>query len=296
MKYIKLLAVVALLGVFASCSEKNFEPVTGNTAVEFVNTEATVDLLGEYHYIPVQMVEQSTTAAKATVRFTGGMVEFKEGTKRDVVEFTNDEQGYQNGGDIIITSYTINVGAYDAEVDGDGLPTNSIEVMIPNYKNIKSIELNFELVGDNVGGNATTKYVAKVVSDVLIGKWSMGEIQFSITKQTGSSYSMKIPTSFGDVVFVGTKSGSQFTVEPTGSTLDLTEYGFGAACLTYFSPYDEEEGFWPGQSVVFDIDEGAETLAPTTGIMFLAKVAEGDDGYAMITAEPIPSGIVATKL
>ncbi len=303
MKYIKLLSIIALLGVFASC-EKNFEPAIGNTAVEFVNTEVTVDLLGSYHYIPVQMVEQAALAAKATVNFTGGMVEFKNGTKREVLEFTNDEEGYANGGDIIITSKTINVGAYDADVDGEGLPTNSFEVLIPAYKDIKNIELNFELTG-NVGANSTTKYVAKVSDDILIGDWSFafvegyekyGNLEMNIGKLTGSSYSVTIACMYVDapVVFTATRSEATFTVEINGTDVDMSGYGLGT-CKSYLSPYDAAtDGFDSSSNVVFTIDEVAGTMTCTTGAIGL--INDGSEtGWYLFGPGAVAVGTVGTK-
>ena len=60
-KYQILFAAAALAGLLASCSEKDFSPATGNTAVEFVQI-GEQSLTGEYCYIPVQQVAESSTS------------------------------------------------------------------------------------------------------------------------------------------------------------------------------------------------------------------------------------------
>ena len=143
--------MVAVLGFFASCSEKDFTPVTGNTNVEFVNPTTEVVLTGEYLYIPLQMVEQSAKAAKVTVEFTGGTFTTQEDVTAQILL---DEH-------IIITTTELYIGAYDEEADGEGLPTNSIEVRVPQYRDFKEVTLNFAITSNNVGQHATTTFVAK---------------------------------------------------------------------------------------------------------------------------------------
>ncbi|MBR5249897.1 MAG: hypothetical protein IKV28_04860 [Bacteroidales bacterium] len=151
MKQIKLsVLLVAVLAFFTSCQEKDFTPVTGNTQVEFVNPTTEVVLSGEYLYIPLQMIEQSNKAAKVKVAFDGGTIVTNEDLEVTVFE---DEH-------IIITSTELYIGAYDEDVDGEGLPTNSIEVRVPKFREYKSISLRFSIVSDNAGQYASTVFTA----------------------------------------------------------------------------------------------------------------------------------------
>lgn len=153
MKQIKLsVLLIAVLAFFTACQEKDFTPEVGNTNVEFVNTESNVLLTSEYMYIPLQMVEQSKKAAKVTVSFDGGTIITQDG-ELEVTVLENEH--------ILITSKELYIGAYDEDADGEGLPTNSIEVRIPHYRDYKSISLKFSITSGNAAQNASTTFVAE---------------------------------------------------------------------------------------------------------------------------------------
>ena len=143
-----------------SCERREFVPQTGNTPIQFQSAQLELSLTGEYIFVPIQMVEPSTVAAKAIVEFKGGTLTTLDGATKDVVEFTNDAQGYERGGDIIITSNEIYIGGMESEDDTTGIPTGNLEVRIPDYRNIQQITLNFELVGEYPQGITTTTVVA----------------------------------------------------------------------------------------------------------------------------------------
>ena len=66
MKYIKsLLVVISLLTLTFSCTKRDFTPEVGNTKVQFATERIDITLNGDFHYVPVQMVEQATTSATA---------------------------------------------------------------------------------------------------------------------------------------------------------------------------------------------------------------------------------------
>lgn len=179
MRHIKILLMAAAAGVLlTSCYKRQFEPTFGNTTVEFVNSSQEMTFTGEYINIPIRMTEQSSTGAQAVVSFTGGTVTMLDGTSHDVLPITNDQEGYDNAnngkGDIIVTSYTVNIGAYDEEVDGEGLPTNNLEVRVPNYRNMQTLTMSFEIVSGNASGNtATTVVASKGEGIIIVGSYNL---------------------------------------------------------------------------------------------------------------------------
>ena len=61
MKQLKIFLTVAAAGaLLVSCDERQFTPVLGDTTVEFVNPNQTIQLTSEYINIPIQMTEQSS--------------------------------------------------------------------------------------------------------------------------------------------------------------------------------------------------------------------------------------------
>ena len=109
-----LTAVVAAV-LLISCERRQFIPDTGKTPVEFPGAVDSVDMMTQYIYVPIQMTEQSTVASKAIVEVVGGTVTMLDGSTRPLVNFTNDQDGYDNGGDIIVTSNVIYIPGFDPE-------------------------------------------------------------------------------------------------------------------------------------------------------------------------------------
>ena len=222
MKQLKIFLTVAAAGaLLVSCDERQFTPVLGDTTVEFVNPNQTIQLTSEYINIPIQMTEQSSTGAKAVVEFTGGTITPVDGTPRDVVEFTNDQTGYENGGDIIITSKEIYIGAYDVdEDDADVLPFSNMEIRVPDYRNIQTLVLNFEIVSDNAGDNRTVVLTAEKPTELAItGTWTIAGTSFTIS-QDDSGYQFTYSFEGTPLTFGAVRDGNNLTIDTDGPRLE----------------------------------------------------------------------------
>lgn len=225
------------------------------------------------------MTEQSGTGAKATLVFTGGTVTMKsDGSTREVVEFTNDQTGYENGGDILITSYDLYIGPYDEDEDGaDGLPTNSFEILVPDYLSYESITLNFELQADNLGSNTTLTYTATAPTEAdFTGNWNIDGTQYQITvDETGTVYSLYTP--FAEDPFTGSRSGNTLTLNTSGPSVDTGEQ-FGVVDLILCSfHYEGDQGYLdPNTASVWEFSEDGQSVTLTNGV-FIGFAANG--GY-----------------
>lgn len=173
MKNIKIFVILAAtLAVLASCDKRDFTVKTGNTPVEFVPSDS-IEITGEYYYLPIQMTQQGTLASVARIEVvscTGIMINDAPAT---LVKDT----------DFMFTSEEIYIGAYDPDVDGDELPSNNLELRIPGYARYKSITLELNLVGDNVGPNNHIVYNFKVSSPYynFEGRFQIGNNAITIT-------------------------------------------------------------------------------------------------------------------
>lgn len=221
MKYIKIsLAVAALLTLFVSCTKRTFEPVLGDTKVQFVNTTMELSLSGQYHFVPIQMVEQSTTSALATVVLKSAVATLPDGTTREIVE---REKTDTVAAEIIFTSKEVYIGPYDSTTDGTGLPYNNLEFRLPYYRDYQAVTLEFELVGNNVEGNSTCIYTAEKAQGVVIegvytftsNNWPENPTDVAFTKESDSKYWFVYATENGDI-----------SAERDGNTLifSLTDY------------------------------------------------------------------------
>lgn len=280
MRNLKILLTVAAAGVlFTSCYERQFTPTLGSTPVEFVSSTIDTTLNSSTIRIPVHMTEQSGTGAKATLVFVGGTVTPKDGSPaRDVVEFTNDQIGYENGGDILITSYELYIGPYDEDEDGaDGLPTNSFEILVPDYLSYESITLNFELQADNLGSNTTLTYTATAPTEAdFTGNWNIDGTQYQITvDETGTVYSLYTP--FAEDPFTGSRSGNTLTLNTSGPSVDTGEQ-FGVVDLILCSfHYEGDQGYLdPNTASVWEFSEDGQSVTLTNGV-FIGFAANG--GY-----------------
>lgn len=280
MRNLKILLTVAAAGVlFTSCYERQFTPTLGSTPVEFVSSTIDTTLNSSTIRIPVHMTEQSGTGAKATLVFTGGTVTMKsDGSTREVVEFTNDQTGYENGGDILITSYDLYIGPYDEDEDGeDGLPTNSFEILVPDYLSYESITLNFELQADNLGSNTTLTYTATAPTEAdFTGNWNIDGTQYQITvDETGTVYSLYTP--FAEDPFTGSRSGNTLTLNTSGPSVDTGEQ-FGVVDLILCSfHYEGDQGYLdPNTASVWEFSEDGQSVTLTNGV-FIGFAANG--GY-----------------
>lgn len=304
MRNLKIFLTVAAAGVlFTSCYERQFTPTLGSTPVEFVSSTIDTTLNSSTIRIPVHMTEQSGTGAKATLVFTGGTVTMKsDGSTREVVEFTNDQTGYENGGDILITSYDLYIGPYDKDEDGeDGLPTNSFEILVPDYLTFESMTLNFELKADNLGSNATLTYTATAPTEVdFTGMWSIGGAQYQIiVDETGTIYS--IYTQFAEDPFTGSRSGNNLTINVAGPQLDLTSDGLGIVELIMCA-YHPQDGttepiyLWPDENCVWAFGEDGASVTITNGMFIGFPDPENPQSYYSFTNSAVESGTVGSKM
>ena len=169
-----LTAVVAAV-LLISCERRQFIPDTGKTPVEFPGAVDSVDMMTQYIYVPIQMTEQSTVASKAIVEVVGGTVTMLDGSTRPLVNFTNDQDGYDNGGDIIVTSNVIYIPGFDPEEDDPtALPSANIEIRIPSFRSFDEVKIELELVGEYLGDRTTTTVVAsRYEGPVVVGTFNI---------------------------------------------------------------------------------------------------------------------------
>lgn len=302
MRHIKILLMAAAAGVLlTSCYKRQFEPTFGNTTVEFVNSSQEMTFTGEYINIPIRMTEQSSTGAQAVVSFTGGKVTMLDGTSHDVLPITNDQEGYDNAnngkGDIIVTSYTVNIGAYDEEVDGEGLPTNNLEVRVPNYRNMQTLTMSFEIVSGNAGTNKTTTVSIERSSEVIItGSWTISGNTFEISQTDGAyqftySFQGQVPLTFG-----AERDGNNLTLDMDGPRLEgiqLEEggpaYNVDIICWIYNGSGID------AKNVVLSFDD-AETVTVTNGLfMGFADPEDSGSGMYYQLFAPIAAGTKGSK-
>ena len=156
-----LTAVVAAV-LLISCERRQFIPDTGKTPVEFPGAVDSVDMMTQYIYVPIQMTEQSTVASKAIVEVVGGTVTMLDGSTRPLVNFTNDQDGYDNGG-------------FDPEEDDPtALPSANIEIRIPSFRSFDEVKIELELVGEYLGDRTTTTVVAsRYEGPVVVGTFNI---------------------------------------------------------------------------------------------------------------------------
>ena len=169
-----LTAVVAAV-LLISCERRQFIPDTGKTPVEFPGAVDSVDMMTQYIYVPIQMTEQSTVASKAIVEVVGGTVTMLDGSTRPLENFTNDQDGYENGGDIIVTSNVIYIPGFDPEEDeSTALPSANIEIRIPSFRSFDEVKIELELVGEYLGANTRTTVVAsRYEGPVVVGSFNI---------------------------------------------------------------------------------------------------------------------------
>lgn len=304
MRHLKIFLTVAAAGaLLTSCYERQFTPTLGSSAVEFVNASSEIQLTGEYINIPLQMTEQDSTAgAKAVIEFVGGTVTMTDGTSRDAVEFTNDQEGYEREGDIIITSKEIFLGAWNREEDGaDGLSTSNLEVRVPDYRNIQTLVLNFEIVSDNAGAVRTTTVIAEKPKELVItGTWTIGGLQFSIEQDENGAY--KFYTPFAEDPFGAVRDGNKLTIDKTGpvTQVQLVEngpaYDVNLLCWAYHDEAGGADGdlyIWD-ENVVITFNED-ETLVLSNGLFIGFEDPEGSGGYYNFNGSAIAPGTTGTR-
>ncbi|MBO7256614.1 MAG: hypothetical protein J6V04_04740 [Bacteroidales bacterium] len=256
MKYIKIsLAVAALLTLFVSCTKRSFEPVLGDTKVQFVNTSMEISLTGQYHFVPIQMVEQSSTSALATVELVSAVATLPDGSTREIVE---REKTDTVAAEIIFTSKEVYIGPYDSTVDGTGLPYNNLEFRLPYYRDYQSVALEFRLVGTNVAENSTCTYVAEKASGVVIegvytftsNYWPESPTDVAFTKESDSKYWFVYATDNGDI-----------SAQRDGNTLifSLTDYvDYNGLKLQMCQLLDD--GYYPDTPVQITFDNAGFVL------------------------------------
>lgn len=192
-----LTAVVAAV-LLISCERRQFIPDTGKTPVEFPGAVDSVDMMTQYIYVPIQMTEQSTVASKAIVEVVGGTVTMLDGSTRTLKNFTNDQDGYENGGDIIVTSNVIYIPGFDPEEDDStALPSANIEIRIPSFRSFDEVKIELELVGEYLGDRTTTTVVAsRYEGPVVVGTFhiknpDMNDAEYDVTIEADATISNK---------------------------------------------------------------------------------------------------------
>ena len=298
MRTLKIFFIAAAAAMLlTSCYKRQFEPTFGNTTVEFVSPNQEIFFSGEYINIPIRMTEQASTGAQAVVKFIGGTAVMLDGTSHEAVEFTNDQAGYEKGGDFIITSNTVNIGAYDEEVDGDGLPSNNLEIRVPDYRNMQSLTLSFEIVSGNAGPNSTTTVVVSQPTEVSIdGTWTIAGNAFTIS-QTDSGYEFtynlqnKTP-----LTFKAERDGNNLTIATDGPRLEgiILEEGGQAYDVDVVCWVFDGQGISPSNVILSFTD--AENLTVTNG-MFMGFLDPEDPNSGMYYQlfAPIAAGTAGTK-
>ena len=182
----KILFLAALVSGIAlvSCEQREFVPKTANNPVQFPAELDTIGMTSEYVYIPVQMTDQFTTAAKAVVEFVDGTKTYSGGREVELREFTDN---YEEGGDILITSKEIYIPGFDPEDDDSTyIPTAYIEVRIPDYRSYEQFKLNFKLVGENPQGNTEMTVVLTQFEGAVL------EGTFAVTNYYGNTYTFTV--------------------------------------------------------------------------------------------------------
>ena len=275
MKYIKsLLVVISLLTLTFSCTKRDFTPEVGNTKVQFATERIDITLNGDFHYVPVQMVEQATTSATAEIELVSAKAVI-DGQEIDLVE---REKNDTLAADIIFTSKKIYIAPYDSVKHGvNGLPEANFEFRLPNYKQYESISISFKLVGDNVvAEKSTLSYNAeKAAGGTIEGAYALtcsiwpdsGPIDVKITKVSDELYR------FG--YFDPDNGDVDCTVD--GSTIYLS--------TSQFITYEGTDLYYRGcdgssildQAVAITVDAGGFTL---DNGMFFGDLSTGQ-GYVI---------------
>lgn len=273
MKYIKIaFALAALIGFFSSCTEKNFDPEYGNTPVEFDTTRLEIDFVGSNYGIPIRMTEQSPKASKAIVEIVSGTITLPDSTKKEV-DFSSD---------VLITSLDLNIGAYDPEVDGEGLPTNNLEVVIPNYRQYQSVSLTLKLVGENVGPNSEMTWIVKRPPLVdVTGIFAFGEDGCTIIEENGEYW---VAFFDGDPKqFPATRTDNTLTIDNTAvhKVNAGGPYGIVDVRCVYFSGSSLD----PNKPTVWNFSRDGNTITHNGWFLGFNTAGTSWAGYAMVTSD-----------
>lgn len=219
-----LTAVVAAV-LLISCERRQFIPDTGKTPVEFPGAVDSVDMMTQYIYVPIQMTEQSTVASKAIVEVVGGTVTMLDGSTRPLVNFTNDQDGYDNGGDIIVTSNVIYIPGFDPEEDDStALPSANIEIRIPSFRSFDEVKIELELVGEYLGARTTTTVVAsRYEGPVVVGTFKIKnpdmQANYDVTIEADATISNKYW--FSNLLGDGTTRSIYGILDIDGATMTI---------------------------------------------------------------------------
>lgn len=219
-----LTAVVAAV-LLISCERRQFIPDTGKTPVEFPGAVDSVDMMTQYIYVPIQMTEQSTVASKAIVEVVGGTVTMLDGSTRPLVNFTNDQDGYDNGGDIIVTSNVIYIPGFDPEEDDStALPSANIEIRIPSFRSFDEVKIELELVGEYLGARTTTTVVAsRYEGPVVVGTFNIKnpdmQADYDVTIEADATISNKYW--FSNLLGDGTTRSLYGILDIDGATMTI---------------------------------------------------------------------------
>ena len=217
-------AVVAAV-LLISCERRQFIPDTGKTPVEFPGAVDSVDMMTQYIYVPIQMTEQSTVASKAIVEVVGGTVTMLDGSTRPLVNFTNDQDGYDNGGDIIVTSNVIYIPGFDPEEDDStALPSANIEIRIPSFRSFDEVKIELELVGEYLGARTTTTVVAsRYEGPVVVGTFNIDnpdmQANYDVTIEADATISNKYW--FSNLLGDGTTRSIYGILDIDGATMTI---------------------------------------------------------------------------
>ena len=211
-KYQILFAAAALAGLLASCSEKDFSPATGNTAVEFVQI-GEQSLTGEYCYIPVQQVAESSTSTVVSLEVIDCKATHLSG---DIITLEADT-------DYIVTSYEIYANPQSANEN------SAFEIRFPGYTDYQDITLQVKLTGEHLGTIVEETVVFKGPERYeMSGLWSLdtwGQVLIEEDENDYNLFYVTIVNQFyaSDLKDYGSSERAQTLTFPASRNINVLE-------------------------------------------------------------------------
>lgn len=200
------LAAAALIGLLASCSEKDFTPATGNTAVEFVQI-GEQSLTGEYCYIPVQQIAESNTSTLVSMEVLDCKVTHLSG---DVLTLKEDT-------DYIVTRYEIYANPQSSE------ETSAFEIRFPDYANYQDITIQVRLTGENLGTLVEETVIFRGPERYeMSGTWSLDTFGTLIIEEDENDYN-KFYVTVTNILYSESPGRSQTLTFPANRNINILE-------------------------------------------------------------------------
>ena len=95
-----------------------------------------------------------------------------------------------------------------------------MEIRVPDYRNIQTLVLNFEIVSDNAGDNRTVVLTAEKPTELAItGTWTIAGTSFTIS-QDDSGYQFTYSFSGTPLTFGAVRDGNNLTIDTDGPRLE----------------------------------------------------------------------------